>query len=129
MTIRVECPNCGAAFKAPAEAAGRQAKCRKCGEAFTLTEVPEARALRADGTVVAWSQNEKGQTAVPAGLSDVVAIAAGDFHNLALRSDGTIVAWRLNDSGQCTVDPELRYRAVAAGWKHSVGLIADRVRD
>lgn len=45
MTIRVECPNCGAAFKAPADAAGRRAKCRKCGEAFTLRETAEVYAL------------------------------------------------------------------------------------
>lgn len=45
MNIRVECPNCGAAFKAPAEARGRRAKCRKCGEAFTLSAVPEVYAL------------------------------------------------------------------------------------
>lgn len=45
MTIRVECPSCGAAFKAPAEAVGRRAKCRKCGEAFTLREALEVYAL------------------------------------------------------------------------------------
>ena len=30
---------------------------------------------------------------VPAGLSGVVAVAAGEFHSLALKADGTVVAW------------------------------------
>jgi len=34
-------------------------------------------ALRSDGTVVAWGDNRSGQTNVPPGLSNVVAIAAG----------------------------------------------------
>ena len=32
-------------------------------------------------------------TTVPAGLSDVVAIAAGAEHTVALKADGTVVAW------------------------------------
>src|SRR5262249_52871694 len=49
--------------------------------------------LRADGTVVAWGDNYYQQTNVPAGLSTVVSIAAGGWHNLALKRDGTVVAW------------------------------------
>ena len=59
-----------------------------------------AVALRADGTVVAWGDNEFGQISVPAGLTDVIAIAAGDYHSLALKSDGTVVAWGDNDAGE-----------------------------
>src|SRR5450830_1351790 len=54
------------------------------------------------GPVVAWGQNYSGQTAVPAGLSGVTAIAAGWYHSLALRSDGTVVAWGRNDEGETT---------------------------
>ena len=43
--------------------------------------------------MVAWGYNDYGQTNVPAGLSGVTAIAAGDYHSLALKSDGTVVAW------------------------------------
>jgi hypothetical protein len=45
-------------------------------------------ALKSDGTVVAL-----GFEAPPAGLSDVVAVAAGRNHRVALKSDGTVVAW------------------------------------
>ena len=50
-------------------------------------------ALKADGTLLAWGQNDCGQTDVPAGLTNVAAIAAGASHSLALKSDGTVVGW------------------------------------
>lgn len=64
-------------------------------------------ALKDDGTVVAWGagdpqnrrpftsggNNDDGQCKVPAGLKDVVTIAAGRHHSLAVRRDGTVVAW------------------------------------
>jgi len=46
-------------------------------------------ALKSDGTVVAWDNS--GQLTVPAGLSDVVAIAAGAGHTVALVNDGLAV--------------------------------------
>jgi alpha-tubulin suppressor-like RCC1 family protein len=60
-------------------------------------------ALKKDGTVVAWGQNDAGQTNVPAGLSHVTAISAGNAHTLALKSDGTVVAWGSDSQGQCDV--------------------------
>ena len=42
-------------------------------------------ALKQDGTVVAWGGNGSGQTTVPAGLSGVVAIAAGWGNTVALK--------------------------------------------
>jgi alpha-tubulin suppressor-like RCC1 family protein len=49
-------------------------------------------ALSADGTVIAWN-DWSGQVDVPAGLTDVVEVAAGASHFMALRADGTVVAW------------------------------------
>jgi translation initiation factor RLI1 len=43
------------------------------------------RALTQGGTVVAWGRDVFGQTTVPAGLSGVVAIAAGTYHTVALK--------------------------------------------
>ncbi|MBL8216088.1 MAG: hypothetical protein JNK87_35530 [Bryobacterales bacterium] len=44
-------------------------------------------ALRRNGTVRAWGANNAGQTNVPAGLSRVIAIAAGDDYGMALVDD------------------------------------------
>jgi hypothetical protein len=49
------------------------------------------------------SRNIEGQATVPAGLTDVAAIAAGEFHSLALEGDGTVVAWDRNSHGQVDV--------------------------
>jgi alpha-tubulin suppressor-like RCC1 family protein len=73
-------------------------------------------ALKRDGTVWAWGRNVAGQlgdgsttdrpTPVRVMLTDalpltgVVAIAAGEGHNLALIGDGTVWAWGWNDYGQ-----------------------------
>jgi alpha-tubulin suppressor-like RCC1 family protein len=48
---------------------------------------------QAGTTVVAWGDNAAGQTRMPDGLSNVVALAAGSTHTVALRADGTAVAW------------------------------------
>ena len=73
-------------------------------------------ALVAPGSVVAWGRNDWGQATVPAGLSDVTAIAAGYDHSLALKSDGTVVAWGRNDYGQSNVPAGLSgVTAIAAG--------------
>lgn len=69
-------------------------------------------ALLSNGTVVSFGGNEYGQlglgkgnkrtdTPQPVeGLSEVVAISAGAFFNLALLKNGTVMAWGYNHSGQ-----------------------------
>jgi cysteine-rich repeat protein len=72
-----------------------------------------ASASPVDGTVSvhAWGLNSSGQLGdgttlqrstpvLVAGLSKVVALAAGTSHSLALSSGGTVYAWGLNTSGQ-----------------------------
>jgi len=67
--------------------------------------------LRADGTVVAFGSNAKGQlgivepaktttpTPVP-GLTNVIALAAGSQHSAALTGDGRVFVWGSNQYGQ-----------------------------
>ncbi|MEY2881209.1 MAG: hypothetical protein RLZZ15_3589, partial [Verrucomicrobiota bacterium] len=45
----------------------------------------------------------KSYSMVPAGLSNVVAVAGGANHALALQADGTVVAWGDNSHGQCSI--------------------------
>ncbi|HYE31015.1 MAG TPA: fibronectin type III domain-containing protein [Methylomirabilota bacterium] len=76
----------------------------------------------AGGTVVAWGDNRTGQGVVPAGLNDVVAIAVGEWHNLALKSDGSLVAWGYNAS----VPHDLgKVVAVGAGGYHNMAVRPD----
>jgi alpha-tubulin suppressor-like RCC1 family protein len=99
-----------------------------------------ALALKSDGTVVAWGSsnvvtrtlqgafvtNHYGQLDVPVGLDRVVAVACGDYHNLALREDATVVAWGWNSGGQTNVPSHAtNVIAVAAGSAHSLALQAN----
>jgi len=87
--------------------------------------------LKANGTLLAWGENLYGETNVPSGLSNVVAIAAGGWHSLALKSDGTVVAWGANtgnnsivDYGQCNVPANLsNVVQIAAGLVNSLVLV------
>ena len=81
-------------------------------------------ALKSDGTVYAWGYNAYGQTNVPAGLNNVVAIACGGYHDLALKSDGTVVGWgdtlQAPVYGQATNNPAAtNVVAIAAGNLHA----------
>jgi alpha-tubulin suppressor-like RCC1 family protein len=85
-------------------------------------------ALKADGTVVAWGRNSEGQATVPAGLSNVVAVAAsaGGKHSLALKADGTVVAWGDNSVGQCNIPADMSgVVAITAGDLNSYALKVD----
>ena len=76
--------------------------------------------------VVGWGADDHGQVSIPADLSDVTAVAAGQDHSLALKADGTVVAWGDNMFGEATVPPGLSgVVAIASGFNHSLALTAD----
>jgi len=67
-----------------------------------------------------------GQNLVPAGLSNVVAIAAGGYYSLALNANGTLTAWGDNSSGQTNIPAGLsNVVAIAAGGYHALALKAN----
>src|SRR5439155_18030287 len=89
----------------------------------------DSLALKNEGTVVAWgcgtASVDFGQCNVPAGLSGVTAIAAGEAHSLALKGDGTVVAWGCGAAnlGQCNVPIGLCHAtAIAAAFVQSLAL-------
>ena len=107
-------------------------------------------ALKNDGTVWAWGNNDYGQLGdgtktdsnVPvqvSGLSDVAAITAGGYHCIALKSDSTVWTWGWNAYGQLgdgstanSVTPVRSTRlssisAITGGGYHSLALKSDGV--
>lgn len=105
-------------------------------------------ALLSDGTVYAWGRNNVGQLGIGttpspqeapvqiSGLTDVIALAAGDDHTLALKFDGSIWAWGDNPNGELgtgnnapSTSPTpltgITAKAIAAGGNHSVALLAN----
>jgi alpha-tubulin suppressor-like RCC1 family protein len=54
-------------------------------------------ALKHDGTIVPWGKHYDGFSyiplSVPGGLSDVVAVSAGNYHAVALQADGGVRTW------------------------------------
>src|ERR1019366_6645862 len=54
----------------------------------------------AAGTVVAWGNNASSQSTVPAGLTNITAVAGGSLHSLALKSTGAVAGWGDNTYGE-----------------------------
>jgi trimeric autotransporter adhesin len=76
--------------------------------------------------IITWGDNSSATTNVPAGVSNIVAAAAGISHNLVLRDDGKVIAWGDNSYGQTNVPPRAtNVVAVAANYLDSLALRAD----
>ncbi|RYG47645.1 hypothetical protein EON79_06780, partial [bacterium] len=77
-------------------------------------------------TVVAWGADYEGETVVPAGLKDVVAIAASGSWSLALKADGTVVQWGYNFGGLLNPPAGLKnVVGIAAGFAHALAVKSD----
>ncbi len=77
-------------------------------------------------TVNAWGLNTSRQSPAPAGLSGIIAIAAGGYHSLGLKADGTVTAWGENSSGQSNAPAGLSgVVAISGGDSHSLALKSD----
>jgi alpha-tubulin suppressor-like RCC1 family protein len=82
--------------------------------------------LKGNNSIVVWGNAAGGQTNIPPGLSNVVAVAGGGSHCVALKADGTVVAWGTNDYGQLNVPVGLQnVVAISAGTYHCLALRAD----
>jgi len=92
-----------------------------------VISVANGIALRSDGTVAVWGGNIFGETNVPAGLSDVIAVSSsGGTHRVILRANGTVVAWGNNNYGQTNVPAGLsNVVAISSGGAFSAALRAD----
>ena len=70
--------------------------------------------------------NSFGQGSPLVGTTNLIAIAAGAWHNLGLGADGSVSAWGDNSAGQCEVPATLHDAlAIAAGGYHSLALRAN----
>lgn len=86
---------------------------------FTLRSYPAP----IPGHVISWGYDFNGQSTPPSDLNDVIAVAAGQAHNLALRANGTVVAW--GDPNFASVPLGLSNVIAIATAFHSVALKSD----
>ena len=78
------------------------------------------------GSVIAWGDGSLGDTNVPSGLTNAVAVAGGQNLSVALKADGTVIAWGSNLNGETNVPVGLsNVVAIAAGNAYALALKAD----
>src|SRR5688572_12183713 len=92
--------------------------------AALITLLPEIGQGAPAGTIVQWGT---GQPEPPLNIANsIVAIDAGNFHNLAILTNGTVLGWGFNSHEQRVPPPGITNAiAVAAGATHSLILKAD----
>ena len=117
----------------PTNISGNRTRWRLVPEQLTASDVKfksiaagahHTLALQEDGRIVAWGNNDNGQTNIPIGLR-AKAIEAGLSHSVALKHDGTVVAWGDNTHGQTDVPNGLRARAISASGDITAAITQD----
>lgn len=84
--------------------------------------------FRTGGKVTLWGYYGFNRTNVPAGLGEVISVAAGENHSMALRSDGTVAMWGegfgYDPATKAPADLS-NVVAIAGGIIHSMALLSD----
>jgi alpha-tubulin suppressor-like RCC1 family protein len=75
------------------------------------------------GSVGAWGENEYGESTPQVAITNISAIAAGEYHSVAVEDNGTVIQWGYN-WGDVPADLTNAV-AVAAGFEHSIALRSD----
>ena len=73
--------------------------------------------------VAAWGDNEDGESTAPLAITNISAVAAGEYHSVAVEDNGNVVQWGYN-WGNVPADLTNAV-AVAAGYEHSIALRSD----
>lgn len=75
------------------------------------------------GNVSGWGDNEYGESSGPLAVTNIIAIAAGDYHSVAVEDNGTVIQWGYNWG---SVPANLTNAvSVAAGYDDSIALRSD----
>jgi Regulator of chromosome condensation (RCC1) repeat len=102
---------------------GLQSRVGGLSSALVATMLLIAARPASAATVVAWGDNTYNQGTVPVNVTNVLAIAAGGFFNLALRTNGTIVAWGDGSQQETNVPAgATNIVAISAGYSHALAL-------
>jgi alpha-tubulin suppressor-like RCC1 family protein len=78
-------------------------------------------ALRHDGTVACWGNNQLHQCNHPS-VSGVVSLSTGSHHTAALLADGTVTCWGHDGNGQASPPPLRSVVRVQTGGLHSFAI-------
>src|SRR5690349_1277141 len=72
--------------------------------------------------VIAWGNNNFGQTNVPPAATNVIAVAGGARHSVALRLDGSVICWGATTNVDSAATNVV---AISAGALHTLALRTD----
>ena len=89
-----------------------------------LTAAWTCNAAEVAGTLFGWGWNVYGQSAAPADLTNVTAMAGSEFRSLALRSNRTVVLWGNVTPDQTVPAGLTNVVAIASGYSHNLALSA-----
>jgi len=89
----------------------------------SVTNVWQVTVGGAPGGAWAWGESEYGQTTLPAGITNIAAIAVGEDHSLAVLDSGSVIEW---GAYWTTAPTDLtNVVAVAAGYDQNLALRSD----